>query len=102
MKQFLLLLSIFATISTAATGQGALLECLFLPSDAVEAVLSELYDQDVQHSGLIRDDMASEIWVNRATGDWSLVLIRPDHTACLLATGQFWQTYGPRENPPNL
>lgn len=97
----MLLLSIFATISTAASAE-VILNCDFIPSSVAEALMAGAYQMERQHSGLIKNDMAAEVWVNPDNGMWNFVLIRPDDTACILAAGQYWQTYGPPKNPPNL
>jgi len=69
---------------------------------SAEALMAGAYQMERQHSGLIKNDMAAEVWVNPDNGRWNFVLIRPEDTSCILAAGQYWQTYGPQENPPNL
>ncbi|WP_111732186.1 hypothetical protein [Roseovarius amoyensis] len=97
------LLAIFlAMLGTAAAAQTTMVPCRLMPMETTGQVLADNYGESRQHGGLINSDMVAEVWVNDETGTWTLMLITPDGMACILAAGQYWQTYGPPKNPPNL
>lgn len=93
------LLTIFGT---AAAAQTTMVPCHLMPMDIAGQTLADDYGEARQHGGLVNDSLIAEVWVNDETGTWTLMLIDPDNTACMLASGQFWQTYVSPEKPPNL
>ena len=62
------------------------------PRDAVVAALSSQYGESVVSRGLIGNAQgqtvaAMEVWVNMQTGSFTVLLSRPDGTACFAASG---------------
>lgn len=98
----MLKLALFLSATGVVAGQATMVPCNFHPKAAIEIVLTDIFGQEILHSGLIGNQLVAEVWTSDETGGWTLLLITPDNTACMLASGQFWQTYGPPKNPPNL
>jgi hypothetical protein len=62
------------------------------PRDALVAMLDQRYGEVLQGAGLQNATTLFELFASRDTGTWTLVLTRPDGTACAIAAGQHWQS----------
>lgn len=40
-----------------------------------------------------------EIWIDRRSGDWTLVQSYPNGTSCIVAIGKNWESFAPRDEP---
>lgn len=53
--------------------------------------LAERYGETLQSMGMHQNNGLVEIYASDSTGTWTILLTRPDGTACLLAAGQMWE-----------
>lgn len=61
------------------------------PGDAVVTMLDQRFGEVLQGAGLQNSTTLVELFASLDTGTWTLVLTRPDGTACAVAAGQHWQ-----------
>lgn len=61
------------------------------PRDALVAMLDQRFGEVLQGAGLQNATTLVEMFASLDTGTWTLVLTRPDGTACAIAAGQHWQ-----------
>jgi len=93
------LIALATLIATSAAAQQVLVPCRIAPYKTYERHLSETYGEAIRHSGLIGTDMVMEVWRNDDTGGWTILLLRPDGSACALAAGEHWQDWAERPEP---
>ena len=62
------------------------------PRASVVAALEARFGERSHEGGLAdgNDGGIAEIFVSEATGTWTMVLSRPDGSACLIASGSNW------------
>jgi hypothetical protein len=53
--------------------------------------LAERYGETLQSMGMHQNSGLVEIYASDATGTWTILLTKPDGTACLIAAGQMWE-----------
>jgi hypothetical protein len=63
------------------------------------------YGEGLRSIGLIAGDggalsTAMEIHVNEETGTWTILQMRPDGMACLVAYGEYWSAVAPKKGDP--
>jgi hypothetical protein len=61
------------------------------PRDAMVTLLDRRFGEVLQGTGLQNATTLVELFASLDTGTWTLVLTRPDGTACAIAAGQHWQ-----------
>ena len=77
----------------------AMAEAICGPRAAALEYLLERYGERPRAAGLAGDGRVVELLVS-ASGSWTLLLVRPDGTACIAAGGEAWQdTPAPRPEP---
>jgi len=54
------------------------------------AALIDDYGEARRGAGLAGPRVIYEIWASDATGTWTIMAVRPDGLACLIATGRHW------------
>ena len=59
--------------------------------DEVVAKLAQRFGETLRSAGLQRAEGLVEVYASERTGTWTILLIRPDGTACLLAAGELWE-----------
>lgn len=53
--------------------------------------LAERYGETLQSLGMHQNNGLVEIYASDSTGTWTILLSKPDGTACLIAAGQMWE-----------
>lgn len=88
MKQAFLAAALAVGIATPVAAQDQ--QCG--PAEALHANLATRYDETPRAQGLSHTGQEIiVIYGSEASGSWSLVVVRPDGTACLLAAGQMFR-----------
>lgn len=60
-----------------------------MPLEAAEAQLRDKYGESPRFQGLAEGMGALVmVWLNELTGTWTLLIVKPDGTACLVGEGQ--------------
>jgi len=57
--------------------------------DVLPDLLSRTYGEAVAGQGLAGGALV-QLWRNRQTGSWTILLVSPDGAACALASGEDW------------
>ncbi|WP_226341089.1 hypothetical protein [Gemmobacter serpentinus] len=63
------------------------------PREGLIAALADRYDERPQAMGLAANQSVLEVFAS-PQGSWTVTVTLPDGTACLLASGQYFQTLG--------
>ena len=53
--------------------------------------LADKYGETLQSLGLHQDNAVLEVYASDNTGTWTILLSRPNGTACLVASGKMWE-----------
>ena len=65
----------------------------------IYSILSGKHGESTAARGMTRGGELLEMWANRDTGSWSLLITRPDGITCLVQAGQ---NFNAVPVPPNL
>ncbi|MDK3075158.1 hypothetical protein QO034_18885 [Sedimentitalea sp. JM2-8] len=87
-----LLLSALAALIAQTTTVSAQDNCA--PRDDVIAHLAGEYGETRYSLGLESRGLLMELFVNRTTGTWTLTAVAPSGIACLVASGDAFQSVG--------
>ena len=92
---------IFATLAFAAAAAPALAEEASRPAPAPDArpavcaayqvhakFLAERYGESPMFTGTVEEGIVLQLFVNRATGTWTALLVRTDGVSCLTSAGE--------------
>ncbi|MFV2035086.1 MAG: hypothetical protein ACC631_08265 [Halocynthiibacter sp.] len=66
-----------------------------LNRDALTETLTTRYSESLTGGGLQNANQLIEIWSSPETGSFTVFITRPDGTACVVATGESWQSMTP-------
>jgi hypothetical protein len=70
------------------------------PHDRMAHVLRTIMGQDLQAIALEQRGNLIEMWADEA-GQWSMLVIIPDGTACIIATGPLYQAVEVKRGEPS-
>ncbi len=56
----------------------------------IVGMLKQRHDEALLGVGLIGDQAAFEIWRAKRSGSWTIIMSRPNNTACIVAAGKNW------------
>jgi len=65
-------------------------------ADVLPGLLSRNYGEAVAGQGVAGGALV-QLWRNRQTGSWTILLVSPDGAACALASGEDWMD---EDQPP--
>lgn len=65
----------------------------------LEKRLTQVIGAERQGRGMRGPDALIEIWIERNSGDWTLVQSYPNGTSCIVAIGENWETLTPKADP---
>jgi hypothetical protein len=71
------------------------------PHDRLSHFLATAQGQTPQSLALERSGQLIETWADLETGHWTLVMIAPDGTACIIATGPLFQLAEATDGDPS-
>lgn len=94
------LLSLSLTFGLAATAPPALAQLACGSHDAITGKLKADYAETRIGRGLQSSESLFEVWRSREDGNWTILMVRPDGGACVMASGFAWIDY--RESPPTV
>ncbi|KNG93625.1 hypothetical protein [Pseudaestuariivita atlantica] len=58
--------------------------------DSLTSELETRYGEQITGAGLRSKDAMIELWQSPETGSWTMLMTRPDGTACIIAHGTDW------------
>jgi len=93
-------LAVAATLAAATPVAEAETRRACAERTAVVSRLAEKYGETLQSMGLHRNNGVVEVYASDETGTWTILVTRPDGTACLLAAGQMWEADATPLTPP--
>lgn len=88
-----LVIAAIAVMASPATGQSI---CMGY-ADAVESLYTQ-HGESIAMSGLVDGGNLIVTFTNPETGDWTMIIVRPDGIACGLAHGASLELHKPRPN----
>lgn len=62
-----------------------------IPHQSALDYFQSRWNETVAYFGVTNNGLVLETLVNRETGTWTMLLIRPDKLACFLASGEGWR-----------
>ncbi len=65
------------------------------PYSAITAKLEQIHGETRKWAGLSAAQTMIELWADTRDGSWSILRVRPDRWACLVAVGILWHDYEP-------
>lgn len=86
-------------LDALASAAGAQVHALCGDRAAFVQQLEESYGETRVGVGVDRSGPIVEIFANRETGTWTLMITRADGVSCLIAAGDAWHTMAPRPLP---
>ena len=84
------LISLSLTFGLAAAAPPALAQTLCGRHEVVVENLTSIYKETVIGRGLHSSHSLFEIWRSSETGNWTIIMLRPDGIACVMASGFAW------------
>lgn len=82
------ILTAAALMLTPAQTAAQALQCA--PKEKVFVSLSMQHHERLDGVGLARDGEKIMVWVNWVTRSWTIVLVKPNGQACIMANGSDW------------
>lgn len=95
-----LFLSVLLAIAIIVIAVPLFADIICAPREAFLQKLHDDYEEVVWGMGLIAEDGYLEVWVNRETGSWTIMITYTDGQSCVLATGEDWEDFAPPEPAP--
>ncbi|MEJ6393736.1 hypothetical protein V8J82_10740 [Gymnodinialimonas sp. 2305UL16-5] len=98
MKGILISLALATGLSVAApvNAQGFGPRMLCAERDTVVAALTGRYGEQVHGMGLAPHNRIMEFYVSEETGTWTIIVTMADGRACLMASGEHFETHSPQ------
>lgn len=84
------LISLSMTLGIASTAPPALAQVPCASHEAIVEKLTNVYEETRIGRGLQSPTSLFEIWRSPENGSWTIVLLRPEGKACVIATGFAW------------
>lgn len=84
------LISLSLTFGLAATAPPALAQVSCGSHAAITDKLTSVYEETRIGSGLQSPHSLFEVWRSNENGNWTILILQPDNTACVLASGFAW------------
>ncbi len=79
-----------AALSVAAAPAFAQSSAACAPRDSIVTHLAKKYGETRRGVGLQNRGSVTEIFASAETGTWTILVTRPDGTACAVAAGEAW------------
>jgi len=61
------------------------------PHSSFSAQLADTYRETRRGGGLAGPTAFFEVWASSATGTWTILMVRPNGLACIMAQGDGWR-----------
>ena len=90
------LISLSLTFGLAAAAPPLFAQTACRDHKAIMESLTTAYDETRIGSGLQSATSLFEVWRSKERGNWTILMLRPDGTACVMASGFAWT-----DEPPN-
>lgn len=84
------LISLSLTFGLAAAAPPALAQTACGRHDSIAEKLTVEYEETVVGRGLQSAQSLFEVWRSVETGNWTILMLRPDGSACVMAAGIAW------------
>ena len=84
------LIAMSLTFGLAATAPPALAQTPCGAHEAIIAKLTTIYEETRIGRGLQSPTSLFEVWRSNENGNWTILKLQPDGTACVVATGFAW------------
>ncbi|WGH77917.1 hypothetical protein [Jannaschia ovalis] len=84
------LISLSLTFGLAAVAPPALAQAACGRHDTIAGKLTSIYAETVIGRGLQNETRLYEVWRSAESGSWTILMLRPDGTACVMASGTAW------------
>jgi hypothetical protein len=84
------LIALTLTFGLAANAPPALAQTACGLHEEMSKTLIQTFDERPLGRGLQTPIRMFEVWTSDATGSWTILLVRPDGLACVMASGQAW------------
>lgn len=84
------LIAMSLAFGMAATAPPALAQSTCGPHDRIIEKLGLQYGESTVGRGLQSATRLIEVWRSKEKGSWTILLVRPDGMACILASGMAW------------
>ncbi|PKQ11623.1 MAG: hypothetical protein CVT70_12830 [Alphaproteobacteria bacterium HGW-Alphaproteobacteria-1] len=88
-----------AALAPPTVAQAQTVACL--PRAALIERLEGRYKEQLAGGGLQSPQQLLEVWASDQTGSFTVFVTRPDGVACVVATGQHWNS-APAETPEGV
>jgi len=93
----LLLCAAFTALAQGAAGQ--ITDVICDDRSRLENRLKNVVGAEREGRGMRGPDALIEIWIDRRSGDWTLVQSYPNGTSCIVAIGENWESLQPNVDP---
>ena len=90
------LITLSLVFGLAAAGPPALAQTTCIDHDHLAKTLAAKHGEEVVGRGLQSATQLFEVWRSSDTGSWTIVMLRPDGIACIMASGFAWTTPEPK------
>jgi hypothetical protein len=90
MKLAPIVLTAAATVAMSAHTAWAGASAPCAPRERIVAQLEKKYGETRRGVGLQNKGSVTEIYASEKTGTWTIVVTKPDGTACAVAAGEAW------------
>ena len=93
------MLMTIALAGVAQAGAAQITDVICDDRARMEKRLKQVVGAEREGRGMRGPDALVEIWIDRRSGDWTLVQSYPNGTSCIVAIGQNWETLAPVADP---
>lgn len=89
--------TVFAALAQAASSQ--ITDVICDDRNRLEKRLEQVVGAERQGRGMRGPDALIEIWIDRRSGDWTMVQSYANGTSCIVAIGENWENLLPSTDP---